>query len=128
MVGYLSMEISPAAQWPCFPKVRPRHGAACVLGAVNEKRAATVDEPPRHRIVRRLSVPTRPDAPMAELVDALDSKSSSARSAGSIPARGTIRLQIAPRLLHHSGAAGYVLRRRLFIRLRKMRATLRVSR
>ena len=29
---------------------------------------------------------------MAELVDALDSKSSSARSAGSIPARGTISL------------------------------------
>jgi hypothetical protein len=29
-------------------------------------------------------------APVAELVDALDSKSSSARSAGSIPARGTI--------------------------------------
>src|SRR6202522_1040932 len=32
----------------------------------------------------------RPKAPVAELVDALDSKSSSARSAGSIPARGTI--------------------------------------
>ena len=31
-----------------------------------------------------------PKAPVAELVDALDSKSSSARSAGSIPARGTI--------------------------------------
>src|ERR1700722_9376865 len=31
----------------------------------------------------------RPKAPVAELVDALDSKSSSARSAGSIPARGT---------------------------------------
>src|SRR5205085_7889401 len=30
-----------------------------------------------------------PRAPVAELVDALDSKSSSARSAGSIPARGT---------------------------------------
>src|SRR5580704_16175856 len=29
------------------------------------------------------------NAPVAELVDALDSKSSSARSAGSIPARGT---------------------------------------
>jgi hypothetical protein len=33
---------------------------------------------------------TPPKAPVAELVDALDSKSSSARSAGSIPARGTI--------------------------------------
>src|ERR1700742_3009908 len=31
----------------------------------------------------------RASAPVAELVDALDSKSSSARSAGSIPARGT---------------------------------------
>ena len=31
----------------------------------------------------------RPVAPVAELVDALDSKSSSERSAGSIPARGT---------------------------------------
>lgn len=30
---------------------------------------------------------------MAELVDALDSKSSSARSAGSIPARGTTHLR-----------------------------------
>src|ERR1700733_10843041 len=35
----------------------------------------------------------RPKAPVAELVDALDSKSSSARSAGSIPARGTILLR-----------------------------------
>jgi hypothetical protein len=32
-------------------------------------------------------------APMAELVDASDSKSDSARSAGSIPARGTIPKQ-----------------------------------
>ena len=37
----------------------------------------------------------RPRAPVAELVDALDSKSSSARSAGSIPARGTILLRAA---------------------------------
>jgi hypothetical protein len=34
-------------------------------------------------------LPDLADAPVAELVDALDSKSSSARSAGSIPARGT---------------------------------------
>src|SRR5689334_7212756 len=33
-----------------------------------------------------------PKAPVAELVDALDSKSSSARSAGSIPAGGTTAL------------------------------------
>jgi hypothetical protein len=36
---------------------------------------------------------------VAELVDALDSKSSSARSAGSIPARGTIQNSSA----NHSG-------------------------
>ena len=34
-------------------------------------------------------------APVAELVDALDSKSSSARSAGSIPARGTIPIPVS---------------------------------
>ncbi len=34
-------------------------------------------------------------APMAELVDASDSKSDSARSAGSIPARGTIILDFS---------------------------------
>ncbi len=38
-----------------------------------------------------------PHAPVAELVDALDSKSSSARSAGSIPARGTIANRQADR-------------------------------
>src|SRR6185437_5568157 len=37
-----------------------------------------------------------PDAPVAELVDALDSKSSSARSAGSIPARGTNNTSSTP--------------------------------
>src|SRR5207245_2505782 len=42
------------------------------------------------RPLRRTGPPApRPKAPVAELVDALDSKSSSARSAGSIPARGT---------------------------------------
>ena len=42
------------------------------------------------RPLRRTGLmPPRPKAPVAELVDALDSKSSSARSAGSIPARGT---------------------------------------
>ena len=44
------------------------------------------------RIVRRCLTETRRFcAPLAELVDALDSKSSSERSAGSIPAWGTIR-------------------------------------
>jgi hypothetical protein len=33
---------------------------------------------------------------VAELVDALDSKSSSARSAGSIPARGTKSILVLP--------------------------------
>ncbi len=41
-------------------------------------------------------------APVAELVDALDSKSSSARSAGSIPARGT-NSWLAAVLASHSG-------------------------
>ena len=35
-------------------------------------------------------------APLAELVDALDSKSSSERSAGSIPAWGTILFRATP--------------------------------
>jgi hypothetical protein len=38
------------------------------------------------------------NAPVAELVDALDSKSSSARSAGSIPARGTNSLHAQLRI------------------------------
>lgn len=53
---------------------------------------ARVDPAFSMAIVRRLrEAPSRdrPRAPVAELVDALDSKSSSARSAGSIPARGT---------------------------------------
>jgi hypothetical protein len=50
-------------------------------------------------------------APVAELVDALDSKSSSARSAGSIPARGT--KEFVP--IHH------------FIRIRMTRLAERAS-
>lgn len=53
---------------------------------------ARVDPALSMAIVRRLRdapLKGRPRAPVAELVDALDSKSSSARSAGSIPARGT---------------------------------------
>ena len=57
------------------------------------RRHARVDRPSPPAIFRRLR-DLRPSAdvrkaPVAELVDALDSKSSSARSAGSIPARGT---------------------------------------
>lgn len=57
--------------------------------------SARVDRDGPPAIVRRASRPrpfparTVANAPVAELVDALDSKSSSARSAGSIPARGT---------------------------------------
>src|SRR5882757_3937528 len=55
--------------------------------------SARVDPPGSPAIFRRLREAGRsatpPRAPVAELVDALDSKSSSARSAGSIPARGT---------------------------------------
>jgi hypothetical protein len=56
-------------------------------------------------------------APMAELVDASDSKSDSARSAGSIPARGTIRPTIirglrgpiaVPHTVHHGACQLYV--------------------
>ena len=54
---------------------------------------ARVDPARRPAIFRRLrdaGLSGKPaKAPVAELVDALDSKSSSARSAGSIPARGT---------------------------------------
>jgi hypothetical protein len=45
-----------------------------------------VDRVPLHRIFPPI---TTVPAPLAELVDALDSKSSSERSAGSIPAWGT---------------------------------------
>ena len=49
--------------------------------------------PPRPLYSAGFTTPRLPagvaNAPVAELVDALDSKSSSARSAGSIPARGT---------------------------------------
>lgn len=55
--------------------------------------SARVDPEAPPAIFRRLRrtglTASRPKAPVAELVDALDSKSSSARSAGSIPARGT---------------------------------------
>ena len=56
--------------------------------------ASQVDRQWPAAIVRRLReahLIGHPKAPVAELVDALDSKSSSARSAGSIPARGTSR-------------------------------------
>src|SRR6266403_4230298 len=56
---------------------------------------ARVDPGKRPAIFRRLrdaGLSGKPaKAPVAELVDALDSKSSSARSAGSIPARGTTK-------------------------------------
>ena len=57
---------------------RPRAGLAAKLNALTLRRPAFYIGPVR--LAR---------APMAELVDASDSKSDSARSAGSIPARGT---------------------------------------
>jgi hypothetical protein len=45
-----------------------------------------------------------PKAPVAELVDALDSKSSSARSAGSIPARGTTHKTLAITTTYKAGS------------------------
>ena len=56
------------------------------------RRKKAVDRFGLLRIVRRCPTDTRRFcAPLAELVDALDSKSSSERSAGSIPAWGTKR-------------------------------------
>jgi hypothetical protein len=52
------------------------------------KPLATIDAAKLHAMIRAACGVFR-NAPVAELVDALDSKSSSARSAGSIPARGT---------------------------------------
>src|ERR1700738_525515 len=48
------------------------------------------------------------NAPVAELVDALDSKSSSARSAGSIPARGTkLKISIISIIYSLSSISGF---------------------
>src|SRR6478609_1500470 len=55
----------------------------CWRGAWRHIRSSLIDRPAQPMLLG-----TRV-APVAELVDALDSKSSSARSAGSIPARGT---------------------------------------
>jgi hypothetical protein len=52
------------------------------------KALAAIDAEKLHAMIRAACGVFR-NAPVAELVDALDSKSSSARSAGSIPARGT---------------------------------------
>jgi hypothetical protein len=64
----------------CFPRPGPNHSS----------RVDREEPPAIFRPLRDAGLPGRyPKAPVAELVDALDSKSSSARSAGSIPARGT---------------------------------------
>lgn len=66
---------------PCLKNPRPsEHNAP-------KPAAAAVPPIDRHRPIAIVRPPVW--APVAELVDALDSKSSSARSAGSIPARGT---------------------------------------
>src|SRR5208282_3550904 len=58
---------------------------AAFLGTkMRDRRALTLRRPPFYIAPSALM-----RAPMAELVDASDSKSDSARSAGSIPARGT---------------------------------------
>ena len=71
------------ASYPAAPKVSRR--ATITSARVDPRRPPAIFRPLR----RTGPFGPRPKAPVAELVDALDSKSSSARSAGSIPARGT---------------------------------------
>jgi hypothetical protein len=66
----------------CFGRQAGRNGAQ---SRVDPQGAPAIFRPAS----RRRALAHVPNAPVAELVDALDSKSSSARSAGSIPARGT---------------------------------------
>ena len=71
------------ASYPAAARVS-RH-ATITSARVDPRRPPAIFRP-----LRRTGLPGLcPKAPVAELVDALDSKSSSARSAGSIPARGT---------------------------------------
>src|SRR3569833_1560541 len=88
-----------ASWWPVNNLTRQDHWQPSYRHHANLSRCGTitsvrVDHGPAPAIVPPASL-SRPrdnaNAPVAELVDALDSKSSSARSAGSIPARGTIR-------------------------------------
>src|SRR5258708_14917729 len=68
----------------------PARGALSSCEAITYARVAPGKRPAIFRRLRDAGLSGRPaKAPVAELVDALDSKSSSARSAGSIPARGT---------------------------------------
>ncbi len=78
-----ALEHAPAAGATARTRPAPSPGAGASKTGIHP--APPIDRPRSIAIVRR---PAR--APVAELVDALDSKSSSARSAGSIPARGTI--------------------------------------
>src|SRR5882757_8927711 len=75
----------------------PVRGALSSLEAITYARVDPGKRPAIFRRLRDAGLSGKPaKAPVAELVDALDSKSSSARSAGSIPARGTIRLHDNP--------------------------------
>src|SRR5882757_4311604 len=68
----------------------PVRGALSSLEAITYARVDPGKRPAIFRRLRDAGLSGKPaKAPVAELVDALDSKSSSARSAGSIPARGT---------------------------------------
>lgn len=74
-----------------------RHRPGVEMPTITSTRVDPEAPPAIFRRLRRTGLPaSRPKAPVAELVDALDSKSSSARSAGSIPARGTIQCQRSP--------------------------------
>ena len=68
----------------------PARGALSSCEAITYARVDPGKRPAIFRRLRDAGLSGKPaKAPVAELVDALDSKSSSARSAGSIPARGT---------------------------------------
>ena len=67
-----------------------RAPALKLVSQADARRQKRVDGRPDLLIFRHACLQTRQRAPLAELVDAPDSKSGSERSAGSIPARGTI--------------------------------------
>ena len=72
-------------------------------GSIRRRRALTLS-----RLAFYIPPAASARAPMAELVDASDSKSDSARSAGSIPARGTsLKLQAILTLTSHRSSIGW---------------------
>src|SRR4051794_10018757 len=89
--------VTSASWWPAAGLVRPAclrpsypcHPNLSRYGTITSVRVDHALAPAIVRPLRQARPRDNANAPVAELVDALDSKSSSARSAGSIPARGT---------------------------------------